>query len=309
MKALSDLLHDYLQAASALHLSRHTLRTGRYHCQGWLAWLDKRHGVRNVEQLRRDLLPRWQKYLATRRTAQGLPLKARSINRQIQSVRSFLSWLAGSGQVPGPLLDALIFVKEPRLLPTSVLNHAQVRQLLDRMNPSTPAGWRDRLILELLYTTGVRAAELIGLNIPDLDLRHATALVSGKGNKQRVVPIGQTALRLLESYLRAVRPFLLREPAEPALLLDHRGRRLRYHTLLRLVHQHTAGAGLPVAVTPHTFRRSCATEMIRGGANLYHVKELLGHESLETLKHYTRLTIQDLKKTHRQCHPRERMED
>jgi integrase/recombinase XerD len=309
MKALCDLLQEYIGEASSLNLSPHTLRTGRYHCHGFLIWLQRRHAVRSAEQLRRDVLQRWQKHLSAHRTAQGLPLKARSVNRQIESVRSFLSWLVRRGQVPALLLDGLTFVKEPHLLPTSVLNHGQVRQLLDGVSPSSPTGWRDRLVFELLYTTGVRASELLGLNVADVDLRNATALVLGKGNKQRMVPIGQTALRLLESYLRAVRPFLLRDQAEPALLLDQRGRRLRYHTLLRLVHHHTAQAGLPATVTPHTFRRSCATEMIRGGANLYHVKELLGHESLETLKHYTRLTIQDLKKTHRQCHPRERMED
>jgi site-specific recombinase XerD len=88
--------------------------------------------------------------------------------------------------------------------------------------------------------------------------------------------------------------------------VNHRGERMAYHTLLHLVHHYANGQALDVNVTPHTFRRSCTTELIRGGANLYHVKELLGHETLETLKHYTRLTIVDLKKTHEKCHPRER---
>jgi integrase/recombinase XerD len=95
-------------------------------------------------------------------------------------------------------------------------------------------------------------------------------------------------------------------PQEAALFLNRKGERMPYHTLLRLIHQYAGRQHLDVNVTPHTFRRSCTTELIRAGANLYHVKELLGHESLETLRHYTRLTIVDLKKTHEACHPRER---
>ena len=160
----------------------------------------------------------------------------------------------------------------------------------------------------MLYSTGIRVSELLGLNVRDVDLDNATAVVLGKGNKQRVVPIGKTALRLLESYLKAVRPFLLKKSDEQALFLNHAGERMPYHTVRRIVQRQAEAAGLEIKVTPHTFRRSCTTELIRGGANLYHVKEILGHENLETLKHYTKLTIEDLKKTHAKCHPRERHE-
>lgn len=120
------------------------------------------------------------------------------------------------------------------------------------------------------------------------------------------MPIGKTALRLVTSYLRGVRPFLARDAGERALWLTRAGHRLPYHTLLKRVRHHGERLALPVAITPHTFRRSCTTELIRGGANLWHVKELLGHEHLDTLQHYAKLTIADLKKTHTRCHPRER---
>jgi site-specific recombinase XerD len=161
-------------------------------------------------------------------------------------------------------------------------------------------------LLELLYSTGIRAGEALGLDISRIDLKNATALVYGKGRKERVVPIGATALRHLESYLAAVRPFLLHEPGEQAVFLDAQGQRLPYHVFRRLVHRYAAAAGITLNVTPHTFRRSCTTELLRSGANMYHVKDLLGHESLDTLKHYAKLTITDLRETHRKCHPRER---
>jgi site-specific recombinase XerD len=210
------------------------------------------------------------------------------------------------GFVSSTLFEGLAYVKEPSLLPTSVLDHAQVRNLLGQIEAGQAEGYRDRAMLEFLYSSGVRAGELLGLNVADVDLANGTAIVLGKGNKQRVVPIGRTALRALESYLRAVRPFLLRDAKESAFFLNHAGKRMPYHTFRRILGKHVARAGLAEKVSAHTFRRSCTTELIRGGANLYHVKELLGHESLDTLKHYAKLNIQDLKETHRRCHPRER---
>ena len=128
----------------------------------------------------------------------------------------------------------------------------------------------------------------------------------GKGRKERIVPVGKTALRYLESYVKAVRPFLVRGKTDNALFLTAEGERLPYRRLLKIVHKYTDNMDLNVTVTPHTFRRSCTTELIRGNANIYHVKELLGHESLDTLKHYAKLNITDLKKTHARCHPREK---
>ena len=306
MKTLHEWLGEYLAHSVALGKSPAYLRTVRFQVLAFARWLLATHQVATADQLRREHLDAWTKHLAAHRTAKGLPLKPRSVNKQIESARGLLHWLGVRGVVPAALVDALVYVNEPQLLPTSVLPHAHVKKLTAKIDTTDAPGFRDRAMLELLYSSGIRAAELCGMDVADVDLDNATAIVTGKGNKQRVVPIGKTALRLLESYLRGVRPFLVREPSERALWLNAQGTRLRYHTLLRRMHEHTDRLDLPVSVTPHTFRRSCTTELIRGGANLWHVKELLGHEDLDTLHHYTRLTIADLKKTHARCHPRER---
>jgi integrase/recombinase XerD len=265
--------------------------------------------VLTADQVHKAQIDAWLKHVIGRRTRNGLPLKAQSLNLHIAAARTFLGYLAARGYVPTPLVGGLQGVKAPRLLPQGVLTHAQTRQLLTRVATGTPEGYRNRAMLEILYSSGLRAAELLGLNLRDVDAAHATAIVTGKGNKQRVVPIGKTALRCLESYVKAVRPFMVRDQAECALFLDRRGRRLPYHTLAQIVRAAAARAGLEgVRVTAHTFRRSCATELLRGEANMYHVKDLLGHETLNTLKHYAQLTIVDLKKTHAKCHPRERDE-
>jgi site-specific recombinase XerD len=210
------------------------------------------------------------------------------------------------GYVLRSLPETLKFVKEPFFLPLGALEHSEIKKVLSKIDVSAPAGYRDRTILEILYSSGVRASELTGLDTRSADLENATLCVFGKGRKERIVPLGKTALRFLETYIKAVRPFLLKEGEMAALFLNKSGTRLRPFTLRLIVHKYFDSAKLDVSVTPHTFRRSCTTELIRADANLYHVKELLGHESLATVKHYAKLTITDLKRTHAKCHPRER---
>jgi integrase/recombinase XerD len=304
MKTLRDWLESYLDYGRATRLSRYTVRCRAYHGRNFLDWLETHYGVTTPDRLRREHLETWTKHLATHTTWHGLPLKPRAMNKLIESTRSFLNYLAEHHLVLSSLLTGLVYVKEPQLLP-QVLRHEQTRSVLNRIPTTDAMGWRDRLMLELLYSTAIRAGELLGLDVADVDLSSGTARVFGKGQKERLVPIGQTALRLLESYLRAVRPFLLRDPKEAALLLNEHGRRLSYAALLRRVHRHAGRVPLEVTVTPHTFRRSCATEMIRAGANLYHVKDLLGHETLDTLRHYVKLNVEDIRDTLRRCHPRE----
>ncbi|MCO5062662.1 MAG: tyrosine-type recombinase/integrase [Kiritimatiellae bacterium] len=305
---LHDLQADFLRHLEARRYSPFSIRVHRSHLRAWVRWLEERFAVRRVEQLRREHLEAWLHHLQARRTPQGLPLKARSINKHIEAVRLFLRRLRQQGLIHPDLPDAIAFLKQPQMLPQSVLTHAQVRRMLARVKTSHATGYRDRAMLELLYSSGIRAGELLKLNVSDIDLKSATALVHGKGDKQRLVPIGRTALRHLETYLVAVRPYLLCDAGEQALFLNRRGLRMKYETLLLTIKASAEPLAAEFSVSPHTFRRSCTTELIRGGANLYHVKELLGHETLDTLHHYVRLTIADLKKTHEKCHPRERDE-
>ena len=307
MTTLQELLAAFLDRERDRRFSRCTLRNHHYVLTAFLTWLSARAQATRADQLRKAHLDAWLQHLNAHRTPKGLPLKAQSLNLHIIAVRCFLDDLAARGFVPAGLAAALQCVRTPSFLPLGALTHAQARQFLARVPTGTPEGYRNRAMLELLYSSGLRAAELLGLDVGDVDLGNATAIVTGKGSRQRVVPVGRTALRWLESYLKAVRPFLLQAPEEPAVFLDRRGRRLCYHAFAQIVRECARHAGPPgTHVTAHTFRRSCATELLRGGANMYHVKDLLGHATLNTLKHYVRLTITDLKRTHARCHPRER---
>lgn len=307
-KLLAELHREYLDWRRALNISPFSIRCMAWNDRAFIKWLAQACRVETADHLAKVHLETWLKHLAAHRTYKGHPLNPRSINKKVENARGFIRYLIMFGYAPHGLMDVLLYVKEPKNLPTSVLMHAQVRKLLAKVPTHSSQGYRNRAILELLYTSGIRAREILGLNVGDINLQTATMMVTGKGRKQRVTPIGRTALRYMETYLVAVRPYLAREPDEQAVFLNRKGKRMPYQTLRQIVHCAGQEAGLG-NITAHTFRRTCTTELIRGGAGLYQVKELLGHETLDTLRPYTKLTIQDLKKTHEKCHPRERGND
>lgn len=306
MKTLHELHQEYLDYARIRNFSRHTHHALRVNVGRFIRWLAQTYQVRSPDKLCVKHLYAWLQHLSDRRTARGLPLRPASVNKNIENVRQFFAHLINQACVQRAFLDVLQFVKKPDLLPTSVLTHAQVKKMIAAIRTDNACGYRDRAMVELLYSTGIRVNELLTLKISDVNFENATTVVTGKGNKQRVVPIGKTALRCLRTYLVAVRPYVCFDRINPFLFLGKGGKPVHYMTFLRMIHSYAKSAGLDVTVTPHTFRRSCTTELIRGGANMYHVKELLGHENLNTLRHYVKLTITDLKKTHEKCHPREK---
>lgn len=306
MKDLSTITEEYLEHLKSINYSERTLSEYSYRCFEFVNFLKEKCLVKTAPELRKAHLHFWQKHLAAQKTNKGLPLKPSTLNRKISNSRELLKFMAENAFIQNTLIKALHFIKEPKFLPMGVVEHRKIRKILAKVPTSTSIGYRDRAVLELLYTTGIRASELVRLNVESVNFDYATILVFGKGRKERVVPMGKTAMRCLETYVKAVRPFLLKNSQEQALFLNKMGTRMLYDTLRVLVHRYFDDTGIEINVTPHTFRRSCTTEMIKGGANLYHIKELLGHEKLDTLKHYIKLTINDLKKTHAKCHPRER---
>lgn len=306
MKTFSQHLADFLGQHEASGRSPHTIRMLR-HCVGHtLRWLEETQQVTGPEQLNRQHLEQWSKTVRTRRTAQGLPLQPTSIAKEFDTTRTFIQWLEKNGALPLGLHQEVPRLKLPQLLPTSVLRHEEMEQLLKETDTTTVDGFQLRAMLEFLYTSGVRVAELLSLDLESVDLIGRTARVMGKGRKERIVPFGLTACEFLEAYLSGIRPLRLRDSGETAFWLDRKGQRMPYHTFRRNLIEVADATDLEQTVRPHTFRRSCTTVLIRGGANIWHVKELLGHERLETLDPYVRLEITDLRKTHANCHPREK---
>lgn len=307
-KTIPGTCRAYLSRLRSLNYSDKTIAEYTYTLRRLVTWLEQTGKATHPAQLCHAHFDAWHQHASDFKTAKGYPIKASTINKYLTIARSYIYYLAANGIVSKSLAEALPLVKQPSLLPGSTLPHAQVRRILRKQQTHSPEGYRMRTIFELLYTSGIRARELLGLDVTDIDLEYGTARVCGKGNKERMVPIGHTAHRYLETYIKAIRPFLVRDRAETALFLNARGARYSYSSLQIYVQTFMRQFGFDERVTAHTFRRSCATEMIRSGANVYHIKELLGHETLRTLQHYLKLTIVDLKRTHEKCHPRERDE-
>ncbi len=231
--------------------------------------------------------------------------RARStIARKLSSVRAFFRYLVREEVVEdNPAADMRSPRKEQRL--PGVMDEKQVQTLIEQPDISTFLGLRDHLILEVLYSTGMRASELIGANVDDLDLIGEVIRVRGKRRKERLAHLGTYAVAAIEDYLEARRlhpraPFFDKR----ALLLNRFGKRLTDRSLRRTVHKYFVRTGLKLNVTPHTLRHSFATHLLDRGADLRSVQELLGHESLQTTQVYTHVSAERLRKTYDKAHPR-----
>jgi len=306
MKTLKDLTEDFYEQYRAVKASPHTIARLKTALREFLGYLKDEHGITTADTLLVEHMHAFQKHLGRRLTKKGMPLKPSTINSVIKGVRPFLEMLHDEGYLRRGLAKHLRYIREPQLLPQSVLMHAQVRRLLRKIDATTPAGIRDRAAIELMYSSGLRIGEIETLTLRDVDLEQGIARVMGKGRKERFVPVGKTAVKWLSSYIRGVRSFMLNGHHTDAVFLNAKGGALNQATLRTRVREYGRLLGLDIRITPHTFRRSCTSEMIKANANLYHVKQLLGHEKLDTLNYYARLNIADLRKTHERCHPREK---
>lgn len=224
----------------------------------------------------------------------------RTIARKLSCLRSFFRFLCREGQLSH---NPAASIPTPRLenrLP-SFLDEQQMAKLLEAPPMTKWQGRRDRALLETLYSTGIRVSELVGLNLDDFDEISETVMVRGKGKKERLCPIGKTAVLAIQKYL-ATRPKQLRAPR--AVFVSQKGTRLTVRQVDRLLVRYVRLAQLPASISPHSLRHSFATHLLDRGADLRSVQELLGHSSLSTTQIYTHVTPQRLKKIYDQTHPR-----
>jgi integrase/recombinase XerC len=229
-------------------------------------------------------------------------LGARSVARRLSAVRTFLNFLIETGVVKSNAGVHVQAPRAPRRLPAT-LDADQVASLL-AISGDDPVTLRDRAILELFYSSGLRLAELVGLNLGDVDASDRTVRVLGKGSKQRVVPVGKQALAALHDWL-AVRAGVAR-PGELALFVGQRGGRISPRMVQKRVNEWAKRQGAPTGVHPHMLRHSFATHVLESSRNLRAVQEMLGHASLSTTQIYTHLDFQHLASVYDQAHPRAR---
>jgi integrase/recombinase XerC len=279
------------------NLSAHSVRAYRTDVVGLLDHA-ARMGRRDLDQLDVHVLRSWLARLRSTGAART------TLARRAAAARTFTAWAHRSGLLATDPGAQLASPRPHRTLPP-VLRQDQAAALVERPDPDDgPIGVRDRLVLELLYATGIRVGELVGLDVDDVDRHRRVVRVIGKGDKERSVPFGAPADRALDAWLRRGRPALVGAGSGPALVLGAKGRRVDPRTVRRIVHEQLVGLPDAPDLGPHGLRHSAATHLLEGGADLRAVQEILGHASLSTTQIYTHVSVERLRAAFRQAHPR-----
>ena len=289
-------------------------RTGasyRSHLAFFLAWLDEETDVEEVTAITPEVLHGWQTWLYGFADEEGRGLAIATQAARLSVVRAFFRFLMKTDVLLYDPAASLELPKRKGILPRSVLTRKEIERLLAAPDATTLLGLRDRAILEVLYSTGLRNAELRALTVYDLDLDRGFVRVNeGKNAKDRVVPLGEAACRWLREYLDEARPKLLaarrNATGEQTLFLSKNGRPLVPLGVIYPIRKYAKAAGIERTVTPHTMRHTFATHLLAGRADIRHIQAMLGHASVATTQIYTRVEVTDLKAVHRRCHPRER---
>ncbi len=269
----------------------------------FVAWLASR-GLA-LTDVRTDDVLAYQMDLLSARKKDGKPYSRYDQVHRLSSIKTLYRLLVRRGLM---LFDPSAAVEYPRAdkrLPRGILSIQEARKIIEAPDRRTPAGLRDRAVLETLYATGIRASELANLSLHDVDTEERILrVVLGKGRKDRNVPLTSASAEAIEVYLAEGRPRIPLSGHSPLLFLAPRGGRMHVSTLNEVVQAAAKDAGITRRVTCHTFRHSVATHLLKGGADIRHIQALLGHSSLSSTERYTRVEISDLKSVVRRAHPR-----
>ncbi|MFQ5901637.1 MAG: tyrosine-type recombinase/integrase [Thermodesulfobacteriota bacterium] len=289
-----------------LNYSHRTIKNHMLLLNRFLAYLIK-GGIQDIQSVTKETIRGYQTHLYQGINSKGEPNTVSTQNKALSVVKTFFHLLCEEGFLVGDPSKDITYAREPKRLPRSILTKKEMKKLLNAPDTKTILGYRDRTILEILYSTGIRKEEINNLTLQDIDYNEGYIRVnSGKGKKDRVVPMGKIACRYLENYIKAVRPSLIRDPYNNHLFLSLRGNRLSKNMVWEIVKRYAKKARIKKTVSPHTFRHTCATLMLRNKANIRHIQEMLGHTSLTSTQVYASVSIADLKEVHTRCHPREK---
>lgn len=251
----------------------------------------------SLESVSRDTLSAYILYIRKKGESPA------TLARQIASLKGFFRFLCLEGVIE---TDPSLLLESPRLpqrLPR-VLSESEVDNLLSIKESSKPAALRDKAMLETLYATGMRVSELVNLNMSQVDLDMEYVRCLGKGNKERIIPLGAVSVEALKQYLAYGRPKLLKNISEKAVFLNYLGKRMTRQGLWKILKRFARASGITRDITPHTLRHSFATHLLTNGADLRSVQELLGHADVATTQIYTHLTGSKLKEIYEKTHPR-----
>jgi len=302
-KAMVAAMQAYLDWLTVRNYSNYTIVERRYYIGLFIEWAELR-SITAPSEVTLPSLESYQRHVHHYRTDQGKPLSILGQRARLIALNTWFAWLKKHNHLAENPAADMVLPKIGRRLPKAVLTLNEVETIMTQPNLDGPLGLRDRAILETLYSTGMRRTELAELSIHDLDTdRRAVTIRHGKGDKQRVVPIGQRALTWLLAYLENARPLLLVDRRETRLFLTKNGVPFVPNALSDLVRKYLHAAGITKGGSCHLFRHTAATFMLENGADVRYIQVLLGHADLNTTQIYTHVSIAKLREVHDQTHP------
>jgi integrase/recombinase XerD len=303
-------MERFLGAMQARGFAALTLVSYRQQLRRFVAWVEATTTITRLAEVRGETVQAYQAHLVTIEQRNGRPLSTATQLGRLTAVRSLFNWAVQAGVSLSNPATAVTLPRLVQRLPRT-LTAAEGEQIVGGVAGESALAVRDRMMLELLWATGMRIRELSELTVHDVDLGSGEVCIRrGKGGKPRLVPLTRTARAAVERYLtvRRAQPCQGQAPTT-RLLVTRRGRAVDAHYLTRRVRQLAARAGVRGRVTPHTWRHSVATQLLKAGADLRAIQQLLGHQWLATTQKYTRLNVEDLKRVVERCHPREQERD
>ena len=306
MKDMNDLKEKYQKQMTILNYAQGTISGYAFYLNRFLKYL-RQNNITNITDVTKDTIRDYQTHLYEEINRRGEPNSVLSQNNALKVVKQFFRFLCEENYIVGDPAKNITYAKAPKRLPRSILTKTETRRILRTPDTKTTLGYRDRAILEVLYSSAIRKEEINKLLLQDVDYHDGFIRInSGKGKKDRVVPIGKIACRYIENYIKAIRPSLIKDPYNNHLFLSMKGNKMSKNVVWEIVKRYTKKAKLKKTISPHTFRHTCATLMLRNKANIRHIQEMLGHSSLDSTQVYASVSITDLKEVHKRCHPREK---
>ena len=304
---LQNHLQNYLQFLSAKKFSPKTIKAIGIDLKYFIKWLVKKN-ITDISQINYQILFDYQEHLSIcKSNLTGRSLAISTQARKLVYVRGLFNYLVKTDVILCDPAKKINLPRKPETIRWALLSTSDIRKIFLLFDLNTAIGCRNRAIMELLYTTGMRSGELCNLRLNDIEYENNIIRINaGKGNKDRAVPACGRALRFTEQYIKNIRQEFVINKSKDYIFLSHRGWPLRNAQLTVLLHSCGKKANLKKLVTPQSFRIACATHMLKNGADVRYIQKLLGHTSIDTSIQYLRLEKSNLKKAHSESHPREK---
>lgn len=300
---LYPYVQQFLEWTAVKGFSKDTVRRRHMALKKFIRWCSERE-LHQPPEITKPMLDRYARYLYYYRKSDGQPLSFGTQNVFLSPIKTFFKWLTREHHILYNPASEMELPRKPKRLPRSILNLHEIELILSQPDIDTDEGIRDRAIMETLYSTGIRRAEVAKLKVYDIDAKRQTLLVrEGKNSQDRVVPTGERALSWIQKYQWDVRPRYVTANDEGYLFLNEHGQRFKRGTLSGRVKRYFQHAGVQVQGSCHLFRHAMATHMLDNGADIRFIQALLGHRDLNTTEIYTHVSIEKLKQIHAATHP------